>query len=211
MDKLTELSKKYGENPYLRGVINIIPSVGGSLDIFLTEKWNKFYQKRIENMLDQLSNDMKKIGDKVDVEYLGSEEFFDIIYKILQEAIQTRLDDKRKLYSKIMRDAISNEIPISETESMIEIISNLYEKDLFLIYKIEEYLNTSSLKVDLSGEELHIFLSNQSYDLNEVVRYLYRFSYLGLMDYKTNVLTLRQKIRFSKNPLFNKIHEYLKE
>lgn len=47
MDKMTELSKKYGGNPYLRSVINLIPYIGGSLDILLTEKWNSFYHTKL--------------------------------------------------------------------------------------------------------------------------------------------------------------------
>lgn len=210
MDKITELSKKYGGNPYLRSVINLIPYIGGSLDILLTEKWNSFYQRRIENMLDQLSIDLLKVQDKINIDYLKSEEFFDIILKILQESIQTRLDDKRKIYSKIIRDSISYQKSTAETESLIEIVSNLYEKDLLLIFQIQAFI-TKEAKEYFSGEELYSFLSKDNFDINEVVRSLYRFSYLGLLDYKTNVLTLRQKIQFTRTPLFNKIHNYLKE
>lgn len=210
MDKMTALSKKYGGNPYLRSVINLIPYIGGSLDILLTEKWNSFYQRRIENMIDQLSLDLQGVQGKIDTEYLESEEFFDIILKILQESIQTRLDDKRKIYSKIIRDSISYQRSTDEIEALLEIVSNLYERDLFLIFQVQNFL-TRETKDNFSGEEFFNFLSNESFDINEVVRALYRFSFLGLLDYKTNVLTLRQKIKFNKTPLFDKIHNYLKE
>lgn len=211
MDKMMELSKKYGEKPYLRSVINLIPYVGGSLDILLTDKWNAFYQRRIENMLDQLSTDLSTIEDsKVNHEYLESEEFFDLIQKILKESIQTRLDNKRKLYSKVIRDSISNQKSTAETESLFEIISSLYEKDLFLLFQIQAYITKTS-NFNFSGQDIQGYLSNDQFDLNETVRSLYRFSYLGLLDYKTTKLTLRSQIQFSKTPLFDRIHKYLTE
>lgn len=143
MNNLTELSKKYSSNPILRSIISIIPYAGGSLDILLSEKWNSYYQRRVEQMFSQLSEDLKNLESKVDEEYLSSEEFFDIIYKILNEALKTRLDDKRKIYSKIIRDSISVQKETMETESILEIVSNLYEMDLIFIYKIEKFKNTS--------------------------------------------------------------------
>lgn len=210
MNKLTEFSKKYGGNPYLRSIINLVPYIGGSLDVILTEKWNSFYQRRIENMLDQLSHDLTEVQEKINDEYLESEEFFDIIQKIIQESIKTRLDYKRKIYSKIIRDSISYQKSTAETESIIEVVSNLYENDLFLIFQLQIYL-TNETKDNFTGEDIFRFLSSENIDINEIVRALYRFAFLGLLDYKTNELTLRHKIQFNKTPFFDRIHNYLIE
>jgi hypothetical protein len=210
MNNLTELSKKYSTNPILRSVISIIPYVGGSLDILLTEKWNSFYQKRIEQMLGQLSIDLKDLEGKVDEEYLGSEEFFDVIYKVLNEAFKTRLEEKRKIYSKIIRDSITSNKETMETESILEIVSSLYEKDLIFIYKIAE-IKKSIETFEFTGEEMLVFLSNEKFDKNEIVRILFRFSSLGLLDYKMNILTLREKVKFSTTLFFDNILKYLEE
>ena len=161
-------------------------------------------------MLDQLSHDLTEVQDKINNDYLKSEEFFDIILKIIQESIKTRLDDKRKIYSKIIRDSISYQKSTAETESIIEIVSNLYEKDLFLIFQLQKYL-TIEKKKNFTGEDIFRFLSNENSDINEIVRSLYRLAFLGLLDYDTTKLTLRQKIQFSKTPLFDRIHNYLIE
>ena len=212
MDRLTKLSKKYNDNPYIRSLINLIPNFGGSLDVILSAKWNSYYYKRIDNMLDQLASDLSQLNYKIDNKYLESEEFLDIVIKIVQESIETRLDDKRKIYSKIIRDSITFEMSTSDTESLIEIVSNLYEKDLFLIYKVHEYLSKTKIG-DFTGEQFYDYLlqNDIQIDINEVVRVLYRFSYLGLLDYSTTRLTLRHKIPFNKTPLFLKVHGYLLE
>ena len=51
MDNYTELSIKYSDNLFIRSVVKIIPYVGGSLDLLLTDKWNKFYLIISEKML----------------------------------------------------------------------------------------------------------------------------------------------------------------
>lgn len=210
MNSYTILSQKYSSNPILRSVINIIPYVGGSLDIILTEKWNSFYQRRTEQMLEELSSDLKNLENKVDEEYLNSEEFFDIIYKVLNEALKTRLDEKRKIYSKIIRDSLSAKKETMETESVLEIVSSLYEMDIMFIHIIDQFLKSSN-KPEFSGEELLHYLSYEKFNKFEIVRIIYRFSYLGLLDYKTNVLTLREKVNFSITPFFESILRYLKE
>ena len=212
MDRLTELSKKYDNNVYIRSFFNLIPCVGGSLDVILSAKWSEFYYRRVENMLDQLAADLSGLNDKIDNKYLESEDFLDIVLKVVQGSVQTRLDGKRKIYSKIIRDSITFEKSTLETESLIEIVSNLYEKDLILIYKVSDFLSNNGME-EFTGGDLYNFLlvEGMHLDINEVVRILYRFSYLGLLDYKTTKLTLRHKISFNKTPLFDRVHGYLME
>lgn len=210
MKEIEELSKKYSENAFLRGFISVIPYVGGGLDILLGDRWNKIYRRRVDNMLEQFSVDLKNLESKINEQFLNSEDFFDISCKILNESIKTRLDDKRKLYSKIIRDAISNSYETIETEEVIDIVTSLNEKDLIFIYKIEEFTIESRTET-FSGERLTNFIEDKNFNINEVVRMLYRLSYLGILNYDTRKLTLRKYIEFSKNPLYELIINYLKE
>ena len=210
MDRLTDLSKKYSGNSLIRGVISIIPYVGGGVDILLSDKWNKFYQRRVDNMLEQLSNDLKNLENRIDEEYLNSEEFFDTMYKVLAESTKTRLDEKRKIYSKIVRDSVLHGKRMIDTESILGIITELDEKDLMFIHYIFDYKQNHSL-VEFSGEMLQQNKALNIEEMHEIVRLLFRFSYLGLLNYKMNVLTLREKVVFSTTPLYDKIINYLKE
>lgn len=209
MDRLTELSEKYSGNSLIRGVVSIIPYVGGGLDILLSDKWNKFYQRRVDNMLEQLSNDLKDLENKIDEEYLNSEDFLDIMYIVLTESIKTRLDDKRKIFSKIIRDSVALEKKIINTESLLDIVKELNEQDLMFICLISEYKQKFSL-IEFSGEKLQQEKGLENDEMHEIVRLLFRFSYLGLLNYKMNVLTLREKVLFSTTLLYDKILNYLK-
>jgi hypothetical protein len=212
MSTLIEISKKYNDSSFIRSVVSMIPYIGGGLDILLTDKWSKFYQRRVENMLSQLSMDIKAVEDKVDEKYLNSEEFLDVVVRILKDATQTRLDDKRKLYSKVMRDSISNMSKTAETEALIEIISNLNEHDLIFINRIDTFTKVDSNQHEkFTADGISAYNPSDFSNINEIVRVLYRFSYLGLLDYETTKLTLRKSIQFSKTPLFNRIIDYLKE
>ncbi len=212
MDNFTEISRKYNNNSFIRSVVSLIPHIGGGLDILLTDKWNKYYQRRVENMLQQLSSDIKTVEDKIDEEYLTTEEFLDLITKVLNEARQTRLDEKRKLYSKVIRDSISNRKKTSDTESIIEIISNLYENDFFFLNRINEFTQVAiDQKEQFTADGISTYNPTDYTDINEIIRVLYRFSYLGLLDYEANKLTTRDRVKFSKTPLFIQISEYLKE
>lgn len=209
-DRMILLSQKYEGNIILRSVISMLPTVGGGLDILLSAKWNSFRERRLDQMLTMLSQDLKSLEKKVNKEYLQSEEFYDVIYQVLNESIKTRLDEKRKIYSKIIRDSISQQRETMETESVLEIISNLHQMDFIFIDKINAYKN-SQINIEFSGEDMFKFLSNETFSISEIVRILYRFSYLGLLDYKVNVLTLREKVKFSTTPFYECILTYLKE
>ncbi len=211
MDNYTALSKKYSDNSLIRTVVNIIPYVGGSLDLLLTDKWNKFYQRRIDNMLQQISNDIKQIEDKIDEEYIETEEFFDIILKILKEASQTRLDEKRKLYSKILRDSISGSNNKIYLESIIDIISTLNEIDLFFINRIEEFLKVSTIKDYFTADGISTYNPTDYKNIDDITRVLYRFSYLGLLDFERTTVTKKEFVKFTKTPLFVLIIKYLQE
>lgn len=210
MDKLTQLSSKYANNPFVRMIVNVIPYVGGSLDVLLSEKWNSYNQQRLDSLLNYLSIDLEDVKNDINQEYLESEELYDIVIKVINESIKTRLDDKRKLFSKVIRDSLSKNKKIYITESVLSIISELNELDFVFIKEVQGFI-TKKNQIWFSAEDIYASFDNNAFDINEAVRVLFRFSYLGLLDYKTTSLTLREKIEFSSTPFFECIFNYLSE
>jgi hypothetical protein len=205
-----EICEMYSKTPLLRAFINAIPYIGGSLDIVLSEQWNAIYERRVEDLLYQLSEDLKNLEDKVDKEYITSEDFFDLAYKILQESVKTRLKEKRILFSKIIRDSITTQRDTQETEEVIDIIISMNQKDLCFLRQIEKFTETGSFH-DFTGEKFSNFINDNNFSIDEVVRMLYRFAFLGILNYETTTLTLRKNIIFSKNPIFSQLISYLNE
>jgi hypothetical protein len=205
-----EICEKYSKIPLLRAFVNAIPYIGGSLDVVLSEQWNAIYERRVEHLLHQLSEDLKNLEDKVDKEYITSEGFFDLVYKILQESVKTRLDEKRKLFSKIIRDSITTQRDTQETEEVIDIIISMNQKDLYFLIQIEAFTKTAPAH-DFIAEKISPFINDKNFDVDEVVRMLYRFSFHGILSYETTSLDLRKYIIFTKNPIFNQLIAYLNE
>lgn len=211
MNNYLGLSKKYNDNSYLRSAVNAIPYIGGSLDILLTSEWNKFHQRRIDDLLSQLSSDLRSVENAIDNDYLRTEEFFDIFYEVVKEASKTRLDNKRKLYSKILRDSITRENETRRTETLLGIISGLNETDLFFLIRIEEFLAVSKIKDYITADGISTYNRKDYEDINEITRVLNKFSFLGLLEYDNKVLVEREIIKYKKTHLYNSIVNYLNE
>lgn len=208
METLTLLSQKYEKNPLARIIINAIPYIGGSLDVALSAKWNDFQQKRIDDFLNKLSLELELIQeDKLDKAFINSEGFFDIVYNIVKDITASRLSEKRTIYAKILKDSLEEGQDIYNLESLIKQVEDLKEKDMLFLKHIQTYLIQGA---ELTGEKLSSYIAdNDNFSIEEITRMLFRFAYLGLLNYGTNVLTLREKIRFTTTNLFSKLCCYL--
>ena len=211
MDILTSLSKRYDKTPLARIIISALPYIGGSLDIALTAKWNNFYQKRIDDFLNRLSIEFKEIQEeKLDMNFINSEGFFDIVYNIVKDVLTNRLIEKKIIYARILKDSLEQGQNIYDLESLIKQVEDLKEKDMVFLKHIQEYYKKND--GDISGEKMFKHIKDDNnFDLEEVTRLLFRFAYLGLLDYAMNTLTLRSKIKFTRTRLFSKLNIYMSE
>lgn len=101
-------SKIYAQNTFLRALIVSIPHIGGPLDVLFQSKGQEIIQKRVMNFLEDLKEEMDFVkNEMIDKEYLDSEEFFDLILKTLESVTRTRNRKKIRLYTKILRGAVT--------------------------------------------------------------------------------------------------------
>jgi DNA-binding ferritin-like protein (Dps family) len=106
-EKLQLAAQAYSNNTILRAAVNIIPYIGGSLDVLISSKGYKVVQKRIESLLEQLQRDMSSVKENmIDHTFLESEEWFDLVLKALESAARTRDSEKIRMYSKILRNSV---------------------------------------------------------------------------------------------------------
>lgn len=211
MGALTLLSEKYERNPLARIIINAVPYIGGSLDVALTSKWNEYQQKRIDDFLDKLSTELEQIQeDKLDKEFINSEDFFDIVYSIVKDVTTSRLSEKRVIYAKLLKDSLEQGQDIYDLESLIKQVEDIKEKDMLFLKHIQEY--TKAQYEDITGEKMSKHIADsKNFDTEEVTRLLFRFAYLGLLNYAMNTLTLREEIKFTTTHLFSKLCGYISE
>jgi hypothetical protein len=131
-NKLAKASEVYAENTVLRALINVIPYIGGSLDILFASKGQKIIQSRLTQILEDLKAEMNLLQeDMVDNEYLESEEWFDLVCRGFEAAAKTRDREKILLYSKVLRGAVTiQNREESSPEEYLDILAELTPKEI---------------------------------------------------------------------------------
>lgn len=120
------LLEKYEENNVLRALVNLVPNIGGSLDILLSIKGSKWREERLKAFLTDLD---KRVGEIENEEILNkiseSEEFYDLIVQSMNSVIKTRHQKKIECYTSILinslihpKSKISSELLIATLDTI---------------------------------------------------------------------------------------------
>ena len=208
MTSIQDLIQKYEGNTVLRVIVNLIPYVGGSLDVALS-RWSQIKQRRIDELLSAISGQLQGIQEEaINKEYLESEEFYDLVYQIVNYALASRCQETRRAYAKVVKTAILNEETTANLEDIIRQIEGIKEKDIYFLRAVNKLM---SLGRDLTGETLSLSVVDEgcAYDSLECERMIYRFENLGLLDHPRNRLVRCGTMDFHKLPLFDKLVSYL--
>lgn len=199
-----DIIQKYEGNTVLRVIVNLIPYVGGSLDVALN-KWSQIKQRRIDELMGAINEELEGIQDDlINKSYLESDEFYDLVYQIVNNALANRCPETRIAYAKVVRFAVLNEETTANLEDIIRQVEGMREKDLFFLRALKSLLLSG---MDLTGEALSSSITG--YDSLECERMLYRFENLGLLEHPRNMMTRLGTMVFHKLPLFDKLVSYL--
>ena len=133
-DAFNELVAKHYE---LKVALNLIPVVGGALSELYGGRGSQILERRRDDFLRFLSEQMQDLEDRAIKEgYFETEEGADVFGKAFEEALRTRSERKRKLFAQVLRGAV---------------LDYGHEE-----YSAEEYLHTLS---DLTEQEVRVALS----------------------------------------------------
>ena len=199
-----DIIQKYEGNTVLRVIVNLIPYVGGSLDVALN-KWSQIKQRRIDELMGAINEELEGIQDDlINKSYLESDEFYDLVYQIVNNALANRCPETRIAYAKVVGAAVLNEETTANLEDIIRQVEGMREKDLFFLRALKRLLLSGR---DLTGEALSSSITG--YDSLECERMLYRFENLGLLEHPRNMMTRLGTMVFHKLPLFDKMVSYL--
>ena len=122
---------RYSESSIGRSLTTLIPFIGTSIDIFVTNKASEIQNKRMNDYFEILN---KKI-ENITLVNKNNEEMYDIFLKTSSGAMKTRLADKRKYYSELFKKnlTIENSNENSRIELMIQILDSLEEIHLNIL------------------------------------------------------------------------------
>ena len=104
----------------------------------------QIYQKRINALVKILSEKLQNIEEnKINYDYLKSEDFFDITKEVFESALKIKSIEKRKILSEIYIDSIINKIDfnIDKNKLLISFIVSLSPLQLIILKFIETNSN----------------------------------------------------------------------
>ena len=129
---LSKASQLYADQTAIRALINIIPYIGGSLDVIFVSKGQKIVDQRLREFIKKLTEELNKVSEsKVDKKYLDSEEWFDVVIKAMDSARKTRDTEKISWYAKILRGAVALGDRIDfDPEAYLQVLTELSSNEL---------------------------------------------------------------------------------
>lgn len=86
----------------IKSIFGAIPCVGTALDEVLFECRSRVKQNRINNFVLQLCQYIKEHNETINLEYVKSEQFGDILESIFREVLRTGVQDKLDRFKKIL-------------------------------------------------------------------------------------------------------------
>ena len=94
----------------IKAVLGTIPLVGSALNEILFDVRSRIQQDRVNSLVQRLSIGVETLGEnKIDWEYLASEEFSDVLADILLRTARTRSDAKRERFARIIVGALGGQ------------------------------------------------------------------------------------------------------
>jgi len=142
LSKLEKGSEIYAENTALRALITAIPHIGGSIDIIFASKAIKLIEERLIYLLARLRVEMKSLKEGiVDKDYLESDEFFDLVMRLMDASAKTCHKEKIDIYAKLLTNSVAIQgreefspedylnILIELTPREIDVAKIIYEKE----------------------------------------------------------------------------------
>lgn len=221
-DKLVQASKVYADQTAVRAAINLIPYVGGSLDILLSSSGQNFVIRRIETFISELNDQIGQLDkSKINREFLEKEEGFDLIVKAFNSASRTRQNEKLKLYAKIIKGALTEgkEYQEDDPELYLQIIEELSVKELRVakcLYELKEVKNKNPEQDNPNGKQDGMtndawWLSKQYPEFNkdELVSIFVRLERTGLIKELVGSFIGYGGGQYLINPLFKKFIDFI--
>lgn len=154
MRKPSEMLTEYEKSYFFRAIVQAVP-YGGSLDTLLAGKAAEINKRRFDELMSNLSQRLDLLDQSmIRHEYLGSEEFFDLLRSAVEVVIKCTDEGKRKLVADfLVGDAINSE----PNDLGFQVIEDLRVLQAFHLQVLKEMPNGEGVEVNrlTPPESLH--------------------------------------------------------
>jgi len=141
----------------IKGLIASIPVIGSSI----TAAWEGYQGSRLQEAIDYLTAAVTKLGeDKIDKQFIESEEYVDLFNLALRTRMQSRCKEKAKFILGMLIESMqknrAERFQTSEKESFLFILDRLTEKEMAFLYRFSqsEYRGKSKNDIYQNGDDL---------------------------------------------------------
>ena len=136
MQKISQLTNDQGVLVGVQALLNIIPYVGSTLNLILSEYRNRRNSKRIIDTLGELRNDIDRLeGGKQHV--LSEDEVIEIMHDALEDIAKTSSEEKlRYLRNSLAKSFTNDEIAYSQKQFYLSTLTELSLGELELLREI---------------------------------------------------------------------------
>lgn len=207
-EKVTAIAERgaewYAEESSLRLLITAIPTIGGPLDVWISTKGQKIIEKRTTNLINELKSEMGTIAeDKVNYEFLESEDFFDLIVAAFESASRTKEQLKINLYAKIIKNSVVIEDVDFSSLEYIKIISELSLQEILVLKQLYETKGMNAFDDSIFSD-----FGNMSRD--DFIFVLKRIERVGLIyEYRQPGGLASSSVNYKFSNVLKKINQYL--
>ena len=133
----------YNDTSPLRLCVLGIPTLGPVIDTILTSKGQKISYNRLLEFIKELETEIKSIDERlINLEFIESEEFYDLLIRAIEASLKTRHNEKRKLYATILKNRCLVEKEDLNPEFYLDIINELNVEELIVAKKLFELKTT---------------------------------------------------------------------
>ena len=136
------MDKKDTKMMTIKALVSCIPYVGGGIASIIGDCYSDRKEQRWLEFINDLQKDIEKNQDKIIREYVESQDFFDVFENILQDAMNTRTELKRKMLKNLIVGSCT--IPhtsyerTEEFQHLIDVLTPTSLLILFVFYKFRD-------------------------------------------------------------------------
>lgn len=212
----------YNDNSPLRLCVLGIPSLGPVIDTILTSKGQQISYIRLLSLINNLEEEIKEIDERlINLEFIESEEFYDLLVKSIEASLKTRHDKKRKLFAKIIKHRCIVQKSELNPEFYLDIVSELTIEELIVAQKIYDLKSTNELKILAKKHDIDVntikqdkdalALTDLPIDKDDYTFILLRLQKVGLIKEQTGAIFGYEGGIYDITKTFEKLIDVIKE
>lgn len=207
-DQITDIAEKgiewYTGKSALRALITTMPVIGSPIDVLISTEGQNIIQERITDLINELTSEMDKISeDKVDYEFIWSEDFFDLIVTAFESASRTKEIEKINLYAKIIKNSVIIEEADFSSLEYIRIITDLSLQEFLVVKQLYENKELNAFDDSSYNEFENMTIDKFNFLLKRIER-------VGLIyEYRKPGGLATSSINYKFSSIIKNIFEYL--